>query len=193
MYPILLCSIISLAIFLERMWNLRRSKVIPKNFLIEVEDLISRGMLPEAITLCRKNRTSISNIFLEAIKNHNRERNLIKEVTEEVGRREIANLERYISALATIASVSTLLGLLGTISGMIKIFSVISIQPVVNPSSLAGGISEALYTTAFGLTIAIPTLVFHKFLSSKVDSLTIEMEENSINLIKLLTTRNSLK
>jgi biopolymer transport protein ExbB len=175
------------------MWNLRRSKVIPKNFLIEVEDLISRGMLPEAITLCRKNRTSISNIFLEAIKNHNRERNLIKEVTEEVGRREIANLERYISALATIASVSTLLGLLGTISGMIKIFSVISIQPVVNPSSLAGGISEALYTTAFGLTIAIPTLVFHKFLSSKVDSLTIEMEENSINLIKLLTTRNSLK
>jgi len=130
----------------------------------------------------------IANIFLEAIKNYGRERNHIKEVVEEVGRREIASLEKYISALATIANVSTLLGLLGTISGMIKIFSVIAIQPVVNPSSLAGGISEALYTTAFGLTVAIPTLVFHKFLSSKIDSITIEMEENSINLIKLLTT-----
>ncbi len=189
MYPILLCSIFSLAIFLERIWSLRKSRVIPRNFVIEIEDLISRGLIPEAITLCKKNGASISRIFLEAIKNYGRDRGFIKEVIEEVGRREVANLERYVGSLATIASVSTLLGLLGTISGMIRIFSVISVQPVVNPSSLAGGISEALYTTAFGLTVAIPTLIFHKFLSGKIEALTIEMEESSINLIKLLTSK----
>ena len=120
------------------------------------------------------------------MKNYGKKREIIKERIEEAGRREASFLGKYLDALATIASISTLLGLLGTIAGMIKIFSVISLQRVVNPSVLAGGISEALYTTAAGLAVAIPTLVFYRYLSSKSHSLIVEMEEYSARMLELI-------
>ncbi|MFQ5850192.1 MAG: MotA/TolQ/ExbB proton channel family protein [Candidatus Binatia bacterium] len=186
MYPILLCSITALAIFIERLWNLRRSQVIPLNFIKEVEELIRGEKIPDAAMLCQHNRSSTARILLVGIKNFGRRREIIKEQLEEVGRQESASLERFVEGLGTIAGVSTLLGLLGTISGMIKIFSVISTQTVVNPGSLAGGISEALITTYAGLSVAIPTIVMYKYLQSKTNTLILEMEEHSIRLVDLL-------
>jgi len=194
MYPILLCSITSLAIFLERVWNLRRPRVLPLEFVRDVEELIRKGSIPDAIMRCQQNRSSIARILLVGIKNFGRRREVIKEYLEEVGRQESASLERFVEGLGTIAGVSTLLGLLGTISGMIQIFSVVSTQSVVNPASLAGGISEALITTYAGLTVAIPTIVMYKYLQSKTNALILEMEEYSIRLADLLMEKeeNSL-
>jgi biopolymer transport protein ExbB len=186
MYPILLCSITALAIFIERLWNLRRAQVIPRDLVSNVEDLIRREKIHEAAMFCQNNRSSLAQVFLVGIKNFGRTREAIKEHLEEVGRQESASLERFVEGLGTIAGVSTLLGLLGTISGMIKIFSVISTQTVVNPGSLAGGISEALITTYAGLTVAIPTIVMHKYLQSKSNGLILEMERRSMRLVDLL-------
>lgn len=186
MYPILLCSITALTIFIERLWNLRWTRVIPSGFLVEVEDLIRRENIPDAATLSQNNPSSMARILLAGINNFGRRREVIKEYLEEVGRQESASLERFAEWLGTIAGVSTLLGLLGTISGMIRIFSVISTQTVVNPGTMAGGISEALITTYAGLTVAIPTLVMYKYLQSKTNSLILQMEEHSIRLLDLL-------
>jgi biopolymer transport protein ExbB len=187
--PIALCSIIALAIFLERLWSLRRSRVIPRDFLIEIEDLIRREKIPEAITRCRKDNSSMANIILVGIRNFGKRREIVKEGIEEIGRREAAILERYINVVGTIAAIAPLLGLLGTVFGMIKAFNVISIQGVGNPSSLAGGISEALITTAAGLVVAIPTFVLYRYLANKADALIVEMEENSIRMVDLLKQR----
>jgi biopolymer transport protein ExbB len=189
MIPIALCSIIALAIFLERLWSLRRSRVIPRDFLIEIEDLIRREKIPEAITRCRKDNSSMANIILAGIRNFGKRREIVKESIEEIGRREAATLERYINVVGTIAAIAPLLGLLGTVFGMIKAFNVISIQGVGNPSSLAGGISEALITTAAGLVVAIPTFVLYRYLANKADALIVEMEEHSIRMVDLLKQR----
>lgn len=186
MYPIIACSILSLAIFLEKLWSLRRKKNVPIDFLREIEQLLKENNSTKALSLCDTNPSSIARIFSVGIKHYGKKREVIKERIEEVGRREASLLEKYVDALATIASVSTLLGLLGTIAGMIKIFSVISSQSVVNPSTLAGGISEALYTTAAGLTVAIPTLIFYRYVTSKSRALVLEMEECSTQVVELI-------
>ena len=186
MYPIAFCSIIAVGIFLERMWVLRRGRVLPRDFLIEVEDLVMRRKRPEAISLCKRNNSSIAHVTRVGIENYGKKRDVIKEKIEEVGRREAASLERYINVIGTIAGVSPLLGLLGTVSGMIKSFNIISLQGVADPASLAGGISEALITTAAGLVVAIPTFVIYRYLSNKADSLILEMEENSIRMVDLV-------
>jgi len=186
MYPILLCSITALAIFIERLWTLRRDQVVPLDLANEVEDLIRREKIHEAAMLCQNNRSSLAQIFLVGIKNFSRRREEIKDYLEEVGRQESASLERFVESLGTIAGVSTLLGLLGTISGMINVFSVISNQTVINPGSMAGGISEALITTYAGLSVAIPTIVMHKYLQSRANTLILEMERRSARLVDLL-------
>lgn len=186
MYPIALGSIIAVGIFLERIWVLRRRRVIPRDFLIEVEDLVMRRKRPEAINLCKRDNSSIAHVIRVGIENYGKKRDVIKEKIEEVGRREAASLERYINVIGTIASVSPLLGLLGTVSGMIKSFNIISIQGVADPASLAGGISEALITTAAGLVVAIPTYVIYRYLMNKADALILEMEENSIRMVDLV-------
>ena len=186
MYPILLCSITALAIFIERLWNLRWKHVIPQDFIGDVELLIRREKIPDAALLCQQNPSSMARILLVGIKKFGRKREVIKEYLEEVGRQESASLERFVEGLGTIAGVSTLLGLLGTIAGMIRIFSVISSQTVINPGSLAGGISEALITTYAGLSVAIPTLVMYKYLQSKTQTLILQMEEHSIRIVDLL-------
>jgi len=186
MYPIILCSIVSLAIFLEKLWSLRRTKILPTDFIKEISQLLKDSNITQALQLCQTNSSPLSRVFLSGIRQHGKKREIIKEMMEEVGRREASLLERYLEVLSTIANASTLLGLLGTISGMIKIFSVISSENVVNPSNLAGGISEALYTTAAGLTVAIPTIVFHRYISGKSNALIMEMEELSLHLLDMI-------
>lgn len=186
MYPIILCSILTLAILFERLFALRRSRIIPEKFIIEVSDLVRQQRMEDALTQCRLNDSSISRILMAGISRYQRSRQQVKEAIEDIGRLEAANLERYLAILGTIAGIAPLLGLLGTVTGMIKAFSVISHAGIGNPQMLAGGISEALITTAAGLTVAIPAFVFYKLLRSRVDKRILRMERVSIELLDLI-------
>ncbi len=186
MYPILLCSVVALAIFLERLWVLRRSQVLPDTFVQNVEALLKKEKIAEAIYLCQGHASSIARVFLGGLKNTGRGMWLVKEGIEEMGGREAVVLQKHIGALATIANLTPLLGLLGTVSGMIKTFNVISVQGVGNPAPLAGGIAEALVTTASGLSVAIPTLVCYRILKDRTETLVFEMEEHSMKIIEIL-------
>lgn len=184
MYPILLCSIVGLSIFLQKVWVLRTNRVIPEQFLKSLYALLSQGNIGEALVLSRANDSSIARIASVALENSNKSKEELKEEMEAAGRKEAQELGRYIEGLGAISNASTLLGLLGTISGMIKIFKVISEQPIVNPPSLAGGISEALYTTAFGLLVAIPAFIAYKYTLGKADGLVSEMEEEGRRIME---------
>jgi biopolymer transport protein ExbB len=186
MYPILLCSILALAIFLERLWSLAPRRVVPAKLFAQVERLVLDRRRDEAIGLCRASDSALARIMLAGLFDlpHGRER--MREGMRDAADRESGQLERFIEALGTIASVSTLLGLLGTISGMIEIFSVISTDQTVNPPALASGISEALITTFAGLTVAIPALVAYKFLQARVDGDLRELEHMAVRLVALV-------
>ncbi|MFO7784748.1 MAG: MotA/TolQ/ExbB proton channel family protein [Thermodesulfobacteriota bacterium] len=186
MYPILLCSVIALAIFLERLWVMRRSQVLPEEFIRNIEAMLRQQKTAEALYLCRGHTSSIARVFLGGLKNTDRGMWLVKEGVEEMGNREAVVLEKNVGVLATIANLTPLLGLLGTVSGMIKTFNVISIQGVGNPAPLAGGIAEALVTTASGLCVAIPTLVCYRILKDRAETLVFEMEEHSMDVIEIL-------
>ena len=188
-YPIILCSVIALAIFIERLWTLRRIKIIPPEFIGEVEEKVKANRISEAMYLCQNDNSSIAKVFHAGLKNLGRGMWLVKEAIEDRGGREGMILERYLGVLSTIANLSTLLGLLGTVSGMMKIFKVIS-QAGENPAILAGGISEALITTFAGLCVAIPVMACHRILKDKAESLIFEMEEYSINLIEIMESSN---
>lgn len=189
-YPIILCSIIALAVFLERLWILRRCRIIPKDFVGNVEGLLKEQKIPDAMLLCQGDTSSIAKIFFSGLKNTGRGMWLVKEAIEDRGAREAVILGKHVGTLSTIANLTPLLGLLGTVSGMIKTFNVISVQGVGNPAPLAGGIAEALITTASGLCVAIPTLVCYRILRDKADSLIFEMEENSIRLVEIMEKYN---
>ena len=185
-YPIILCSIIALAVFLERLWILRRRNIIPSEFIRSVEELLKKQKIADAIFLCQGDPSSIARVFFAGLKNAGRGMWLVKESIEERGSREASTLEKRVGILSTIANLSPLLGLLGTVSGMIKTFNVISVQGVGNPAPLAGGIAEALITTAAGLSVAIPALVCYRIVKDKAESLIFQMEENSIKIIEIM-------
>jgi biopolymer transport protein ExbB len=186
MYPIIFCSIVALAIFLERLWVLRRKNIIPQDSVTNVEGLLKKQKISEAVFLCQNDVSSIAKIFLAGLRSTQKGMWLVKEAIEERGSREATILEKNVDILSTIANLTPLLGLLGTVSGMIKTFNAISVQGIGNPAPLAGGIAEALITTATGLCIAIPTLVCYRFLKDKASTLIFEMEENSIRLVELM-------
>ncbi len=186
MYPIIFCSIVALAVLLERLWVLRRKQIIPEDFVRHIEELLKKQKVSEAIFSCQTDLSSIAKIFLAGLKNTQKGMWLVKEAIEERGSREATILEKNVGILSTIANLTPLLGLLGTVSGMIKTFNAISIHGIGNPAPLAGGIAEALITTATGLCVAIPTLVCYRFLKDKASTLIFEMEESSIRLIDLI-------
>jgi biopolymer transport protein ExbB len=186
MAPLLLCSVISLTIIVERCLSLRRHRILRYDILQRIEELLRDRKIPEASTLCKRYPSSMTRILLAAILNHDKSRQEIKEIIEDAGRQEVPVLERYLTILGTIASIAVLLGLLGTVTGMIRTFNVIAALGYGHPEALAGGISEALVATATGLTIAIPTLVLYNFFTSKVDSLVVEMEKNSLRILSIL-------
>jgi biopolymer transport protein ExbB len=186
MVPLLLCSVISLSIIVERCLSLRRRRILRYDVLQRIEELLRDRKIPEASTLCKRYPSSMTRILLAAILNHDKSRQEIKEIIEDAGRQEVPVLERYLTILGTIASISVLLGLLGTVSGMIRTFNAIAALGYGHPEALAGGISEALVATATGLAIAIPTLVMYNFFTSKVDSMVIEMEKTSLRMLSIL-------
>jgi biopolymer transport protein ExbB len=186
MVPILLCSVISVAIIVERSLSLRRHRILRYDILQRIEELLRDRKIPEASTLCKRYPSSMTRILLAAILNHDKSRAEIKEIIEDAGRHELPVLERYLTILGTIASIAVLLGLLGTVVGMIRTFNAIAAVGYGQPEALANGIAEALVVTAAGLSIAIPTLVVYNFFTSKVDSLVIEMEKTSLRMLSIL-------
>ena len=187
MAPILILSVVAFGVFLERLWVLRRSQIFPPSGLRDLEAMLGRRKAYEAQGYCRRIEGPVARICLAGLDNIEESRDVIKESMEDRGRAEALDLRKYIGVLQTIASVSPLLGLLGTVSGMIKVFDAISMEGVGNPGSLATGISEALITTAAGLCVAIPTFMAQKYLSSRADVLVHMLEEYSAHLLKFLT------
>ncbi|MDR1578362.1 MAG: MotA/TolQ/ExbB proton channel family protein [Deltaproteobacteria bacterium] len=186
MYPILCCSLAALAIIMERIWSLRRSKVAPRNLIYSVNDLLAKRQWPEAAFLCQEGRTSAERLIRQSLKMIGRSRLMFKDVMEETGRREAIFLSSHLELLGVIAAVSPLLGLLGTVSGMINAFGAVAQAGMGNPGVLAGGIGQALLTTAAGLVVAIPAMVIHRLLLNRVEALTGELEDLSTDLLEIL-------
>lgn len=187
MYPIFISSLVAITIFFERMFYLKGIKTKTKRFVLRLNNLIKKGSINLAISACRKSPTPISQIMLAGLMKYGQSRKEIKEAIEDSANQEIPLLEKHLSTLATIGNITPLLGLLGTVFGMIKAFNVIAVMGVGKPEALAGGISEALLTTAFGLSIAIPTIVIYNYLSNRVDKIIREMEMSCVDLLDLLT------
>ena len=187
MYPIFICSLVAVTIFFERMFYLKSVKTKSNRFVLRVKNLVKKGSIELAISACRKSPTPISKIMLAGLVKFGQGRDEMKEAIEDSANQEIPVLERNLSTLSTIGNITPLLGLLGTVFGMVKAFNVIAVMGVGKPEALAGGISEALLTTAFGLSIAIPTIVVYNYLSHRVDKLIREMEVNCVDLVDLLT------
>jgi len=186
MVPIILCSIAALAIIGERFWSLRQDKVTPKNLVVQVWSWRKNNQLTQERVLALRNSSPLGRILAAGLLNMAHSREVMKESLEETGRQVVLELERYLNTLGTIASISPLLGLLGTVLGMIKVFTAITTQGVGNPGVLAGGISEALITTAAGLTVAIPSLMFYRYFRGKVDALVLKMEEEALKLVEVI-------
>jgi biopolymer transport protein ExbB len=186
MVPIGLCSLVALAAFFERIWTLRRSRVVPRSFVQSVLKLVRAGQCDEALAYCRKRDLPVARLFETAIELRHMERSEIKERLEEVGRREAAELERVIPVVGTIASVAPLLGLLGTVGGMISTFAVIQAKGLGQIDSMAGGISQALITTFAGLCVGIPAVMGNRYLLARVDMLLLGLEEASVDVLDAL-------
>jgi biopolymer transport protein ExbB len=188
MYPIFFSSLLAIAIFFERMFFLKSIKTSTRKFGNRISDLIRKGNINFAISACRKNYSPISQIILAALLKHGSSREEIREAIEDTAHQEVAILEKNLPILATVGNIAPLLGLLGTVFGMIKGFQVISTIGIGNPEALAGAISEALLTTAFGLSVAIPTIVAYNYLVNRVERQIKEMEATSTEILELLST-----
>lgn len=186
MWPIVLCSVISFAIIAERSWSMQRKRIIPKNLVAQVWQWHKVGHLDEKRIHTLRYSSPLGSILAAGLSSMKYDREVMKESIQEIGRHEVHKLARYLNTLGTVAAVTPLLGLLGTVIGMIKVFAAITTQGVGDASVLAGGISEALLTTAAGLSVAIPSLMFYRFFRGKVDSLVMDMEAEALKMVEIL-------
>ena len=186
MWPIILCSIISLAIITERFWSLRKKRIAPRNLVAQVYQWEKVGHLDLKRIKMLRAGSPLGRILAAGLVNRKKPREVMKESIEEVGRHVAHDLERFLNTLGTIASITPLLGLLGTVIGMIKVFAVITAHGVGDPSILADGISTALITTAAGLSVAIPSLMFHRYFRGKVDDLVVTMEQEALKMVEVM-------
>ncbi len=186
MVPIILCSVVALAISAERAWALQKRRICPTHLLAQIWSWIKKKELNKEKIKQLQAGSPLGRILAAGLNNRQHERAVMKEVIEEAGRQEVLELERFLNTLGTIAVITPLLGLLGTVIGMIKVFTAITLQGVGNAADLSGGISEALITTAAGMAVAIPSLIFYRYYQRKVDELVILMEHESLKLVEVL-------
>ncbi|MFQ5647194.1 MAG: MotA/TolQ/ExbB proton channel family protein [bacterium] len=190
MYPIILCSLVSITIIIERAFNLREKHFIADDTLRLVSSLIEEREFTKAAQLCHKHQSPLTNIIRAGLEQARSTREAVKEAMLEAGQAEVSVLESYLPILGTISGIAPLLGLLGTVFGMIKVFHLISVKGVGQAGALAGGISEALLTTAAGLIVAIPTLVAYNFYVRKAEKLVAKIEKNSFKLIDSISAQD---
>jgi len=191
MVPIIACSIIAFAIIAERLWTLRVKRVIPRQLVAQVWDQAKQKNLDVERLQELRAGSPLGRILAAGLMNRSSTRDIMKEAIEDTGRHVVHELERYLNTLGTIASISPLLGLLGTVIGMIQVFSTITTQGVGNPAALAGGISQALITTAAGMSVAIPSLMAYRYFRGKVNMLVIRMEQQALRMVEVLHGQRS--
>lgn len=189
MLPIIACSIIAAAIILERLWTLQPKRVSPPNLVAEVHAWVGDDQLDPKHLQQLHQSSPLGQILATGLANRRADRDVVRERVEDAGRHVVHELERYLSPLGTIAAISPLLGLLGTVVGMIRVFAAITANGVGNPGVLAGGISEALITTAAGLSVAIPALIGYRYLRSRIDGLVIHMEKETIRFLESMAAQ----
>ncbi len=183
---ILVASFVALAVFLAKVWSVRADRVAPAKLVKQVRDLVVRREIEPAETLCRMDDSPLARVFLSGLRHTGKPREVIKEFLLEIGRHEALLLQRGLGVLEVVAVIAPLLGLLGTVWGMIEVFRTIEVHGVGNAGALAGGIGTALYTTFAGLLVAIPVRVGHSYLLGRVDRVVMTMEEEVLDLLDLL-------
>ena len=192
MVPIVLCSVMAAAIILERLWTLQPRRVVPKDLSREVWDWVSSNQLTQQHIQELRSNSPLGQILAAGLVNRQHDRAVMKEAVEDAGRHVVHELERYLNTLGSIATVSPLLGLLGSVTGMIRTFSALASGVGGDPAALAGGISEALITTAAGLMIAIPALVGYRYLRGRIDTLVVQMEKETIAFLDALDRKQMI-
>lgn len=186
MVPILLCSIAVIAISAERYWTLNPSRIAPRHLLAQVWGWIKNNQLDGVKIRDLRRSSELGKILSAGLSNSRSGREIMKDSIEEAANQVIHDMERYLGALGTIAAITPLLGLLGTVFGMIQVFTEIMLEGTGNAGVLAGGISQALITTAAGLCVAIPAMIMHRFFQRRVDSLVVVMEQEAVKLVDAL-------
>ncbi len=193
MLPIILCSVTAAAIAVERFWSLQPGRIAPRTLLAQVWGYVKKNELDRERLREIRNGCPLGQIFAAGLGNARHGRGIMKEAMEEEASVVMHELERYLTTLGTIASVSPLLGLLGTVVGMIKAFTVLMAQGSGNANNLAGGISTALITTAGGLTVAIPALMLYRYFLRRIDDLVITMEQEASKLVEIMHGERELE
>ena len=193
MYLIVLASILAFGVVIERIYTLNKARIDADKFMDGIIGVLKRNKIIEAVEMCNKTPGPVAHIIKAGILKHDRSRPEIKEAVEEAAELEIPRLEKHLPILATIAHITPLLGLLGTVTGMIRSFQIIQAKAAsmvpVNPGDLAGGIWEALLATVAGLSVAIPAYVAYNYLTSQVDGFVYDMEKSAMDLVNLLSSR----
>ena len=186
MIPLGLCSVLALVFFLERLWGLAKVRVVPSDFTRTLLKLVHQGDFEQAETACLKSNSAIAQIGFVALKHRGRPRAELREVSDEKGALEVSRLERGVGVVGTMATIAPLLGLLGTVTGMIQVFRKIADVQDPQIDVLAGGIWEALVTTGAGLTVAIPCYIAYRYLIGRVDKAALQLDETTIDVIDAL-------
>ena len=186
MLPIIICSIITIAITIERFWTLNPAKIAPRNQLGQVWNWIQTNQMDSEKLKELRRSSPLGRILAAGLSNSRHGREIMKDSIEEAASQVIHEMERYLNILGTVANISPLLGLLGTVFGMITVFNAIMLQVTGDASVLAGGISQALITTAAGLSVAIPAMISHRFFLRRMDTLVVTMEQESLKLVDAL-------
>jgi len=186
MLPIIACSMVAAAIILERLWTLQQKRVLPKDLTVQAWQWVKADRLDSERVQMLHQSSPLGQVLAAGLANWDAGREIAKEGIEDTGRHVVHEMERYLNPLGTIAVISPLLGLLGTVIGMVKVFAAITTHGVGNPGVLAGGISEALITTAAGLTVAIPSLIGYRYLRGRVDALVVRMEKEAMKFLEAL-------
>jgi biopolymer transport protein ExbB len=182
MWPIILCSIAAAAIILERLWTLQDKRVLPPELAKKVWQLVEAGQINDKVIAALEQNSPLGRVLAAGLANRHRPREIVMERLEDTGRHVVHELERFLNTLGTIAGISPLLGLLGTVTGIIKAFNAIQAGGMGDPRALSGGIAEALITTAAGLCVAIPALFAYRYLRGRVDRIVVEMEKDAIRI-----------
>lgn len=186
MFPLFACSVIAIAIIAERFWSLQTKRIAPPELITQIWQWLRYNQVDKDRIKSLQNNSPLGRILAAGLAERNAPRDITKESIEDTGRHVTAMMEKNLNTLGTIAAISPLIGLLGTVVGMIKVFAVITTEGVGNPETLAGGISEALITTAAGLVVAIPSVIFYRYFRGKINRLVVNMEEQAMQLIEII-------
>jgi biopolymer transport protein ExbB len=182
MWPIILCSVVAAAIILERLWTLQEQRVLPRDLIRRVRQLVEADQVTDKVIAALEQNSPLGRVLAAGLAHRHRSRESMMERLEDAGRHVVHDLERFLNTLGTIASISPLLGLLGTVTGIIKSFNALQAGAAGDPRMLSGGIAEALIATAAGLCVAIPALISYRYLRGRVESFVVEMEKDAIKL-----------